>query len=148
MHSFSSCLAHCVWSTKNRAPFLDSNLRSRLWPYLGGIARDNKMKALAVGGAADHVHVLVSLPATLSIARAIQLLKGNSSKWIHETIPKLHSFEWQEGYGAFSIGISGVAATSSYIHGQELHHKTRTFRDEFKAMLRKHNLDFDEQILN
>ena len=80
MHSFSSCLVHCVWSTKDRAPLLDSNLRSRLRPYFGGIARENKMKALAVGGAADHVHILVSLPTTLSVAKAIQLLKGNSSK--------------------------------------------------------------------
>jgi putative transposase len=148
MHSFTSCLVHCVWSTKNRAPFLDSNLRSRLWPYLGGIARDNKMKALAVGGVADHVHIPVSVPATLSVANAIQLLKGNSSKWIHETFPKLRSFEWQEGYGAFSIGISGVSATSSYIHGQEPHHRTRTFREEFEAMLRKHNLEFNERMLD
>ena len=147
MHSFSSCLVHCVWSTKNRVLVLDSNLRDRLWPYLGGIARDNKMKALAVGGAGDHVHNLVSLPATISVAKAIQLLKGNSSKWIHETLPKLRSFQWQDGYGAFSIGISGVAATSSYIHGQEAHHRTRTFREEFQAMLAKHNLDFDERML-
>ncbi len=148
MHSFSSCLVHCVWSTKDRARFLDSNLRSRLWPYLGGIARDNKMKALAVGGVVDHVHILVSLPATISIAKAIQLLKGNSSKWIHETFPKLRSFEWQAGYGAFTIAISVVAATSSYIHGQESHHRTQTFRDEFQTMLRKHNLAYDERMLD
>jgi putative transposase len=148
MHSFSSCLVHCVWSTKNREPFLNTNLRDRLWPYLGGIARDNKMKALAVGGVADHVHILMSLPPTLSIAKGIQLLKGNSSKWIHETFPKLRSFEWQEGYGAFSIGISGVEATSSYIHGQEAHHRTRTFRSEFQAMLRKHKLAFNERMLD
>jgi len=148
MHSFSSCLVHCVWSTKDRVPLLDSNLRSRLWPYLGGIARDNKMRALAVGGVADHVHILVSLPPTLSVAKAIQLLKGNSSKWIHETFPKLRSFEWQVGGGAFSIGISGVAVTSSYIHGQEAHHTKRTFRDEFQAMLRKHNLAYDERMLD
>ena len=148
MHSFASCLVHCVWSTKNRAPVLDASLRERLWPYLGGIARHNKMKALAVGGVADHVHILVSIPATLSVAKAIQFLKGNSSKWMQETFPKLHSFEWQEGYGAFSIGISGVAATSSYIHGQETHHRTRTFREEFQAMLRKHNLEFTERMLD
>jgi putative transposase len=147
MHSFSSCLVHCVWSTKNRVPVLDSNLRDRLWPYLGGIARDNKMKALAVGGAADHVHILVSLPATISVAKAIQLLKGNSSKWIHENLPKLGSFQWQNGYGVFSIGISGVATTSSYIHDQEAHHRARTFREEFEAMLTKHNLDFNEGML-
>src|SRR4051812_4462503 len=98
MHSFGSCLVHCVWSTKNRASVLDSSLRDRLWPYLGGIARDNKMKALAVGGAADHVHILVSLPATISVAKAIQFLKGNSSKWIHERLPNRRSFQWQDGY--------------------------------------------------
>ena len=113
MHSFTSCHLHCVWSTKNRTPFLDSDLRERLWPYLGGIARENKMKALAVGGVADHVHILVSLPGTLSVAKAIQLLKGNSSKWIHETFPKQAFFGWQEGYGAFSIGVSGIEATAS-----------------------------------
>jgi Transposase IS200 like len=79
--------------------FLVQTWRGRLWPYLGGIARENKMKTLAIGGAADHVHILVSLPATLSIAKALQPLKGNSSKWIHETFPKMRSFEWQEGYG-------------------------------------------------
>jgi putative transposase len=93
MHSFTSILIHYVWSTKNRDPLLTSNQRERLWPYLGGIARENKMKALAIGGAADHVHTLISLPATMAIAKAVQLLKGNSSKWIHETFPKLRSFE-------------------------------------------------------
>ena len=80
MHSFASCLIHCVWSTKNREPWLIPDLRERLWPYLGGIAKQNQMKVLAIGGAADHVHVLLSLPATLSVAKAVQLLKGNSSK--------------------------------------------------------------------
>jgi putative transposase len=117
-HSFTSCLIHYVWSTKNREPLLTSNLRERLWPYLGGIARENKMKALAIGGGADHVHMLISLPGTLSIAKAVQLLKGNSSKRIHETFPKLRSLEWQEGYGAFSIAISGVDATIAYIRHQ------------------------------
>jgi REP-associated tyrosine transposase len=110
MHSFTSILIHCVWSTKKREPFLSSDVRNRLWPYLGGIARENKIKALAIGGVADHVHMLISLPKTLSVSKALQLLKGNSSKWIHDTFPKFHSFEWQEGYGAFSVGISAVHA--------------------------------------
>jgi putative transposase len=148
MHSFNSCLIHCVWSTKNRASFLDSDLRERLWPYLGGIARENKMKAIAVGGVADHVHILASLPATLSVAKAIQLLKGNSSKWIHETFPKLADFAWQEGYGAFSIGISGIEATVAYVRNQEEHHRKRTFREEFVAMLRKHGLDYEERMFD
>jgi len=80
MHSFNSCLMHCVFSTKERQPWLTSNIRERLWPYLGGIARENDMKALAIGGVTDHVHLLLSLPPTLSISKAMQLLKGNSSK--------------------------------------------------------------------
>jgi putative transposase len=148
MHSFNSCLVHCVWSTKHHAPVLTSDLRKRLWPYLGGVARENGMKALAVGGVADHVHVLVSLPATLSVAKALQFLKGNSSNWIHETFPKVPSFGWQEGYGAFSIGVSGVEATTTYIRNQAEHHLKRTFREELRAMLRKHGLEYDERMLN
>ena len=121
---------------------LSPDLRDRLWPYLGGIARENKIKALAIGGAADHVHILISLPATLSMSKAIQLLKGNSSKWIRETFPKMHSFAWQEGYGAFSVGISGVDATVAYIRKQLEHHRRHTFHEEFATMLRKHGFEY------
>lgn len=148
MHSFTSILIHCVWSTKKRESFLSSDLRDRLWPYLGGIARENKMKALAIGGVADHVHMLISLPGTLPVSKALQLLKGNSSKWIHETFPKLHSFEWQEGYGAFSVGISAVDATVRYIRNQPEHHRMRSFREEFVAMLRRHGLEYEERMLD
>jgi len=148
MHSFTSILIHCIWSTKNREPYLSSDLRNRPWPYLGGIARENKMKPIAIGGVVDHVHILVSLPATLSIAKALQLLKGNSSKWIHETFPKMRSFEWQEGYGAFSIGISAVDDTVRYIRNQAEHHRKRSFREEFVVMLRRHGLDYDERMLD
>jgi len=148
MHSFVSVQIHYVWSTKSREPLLDARLRERLWPYLGGIARESKMKALAIGGAVNHVHMLISLPATISVAKAIQLLKGNSSKWIHETFSEMRSFEWQKGYGAFSVGISAINATVSYIRDQAEHHRRRTFRDEFKALLRKHGFQFDESMLN
>ncbi|MEO6183597.1 MAG: IS200/IS605 family transposase [Verrucomicrobiota bacterium] len=121
MHSFNSCLMHCVFSTKERRLFLTAPIRERLWPYLGGIARENNARAIAIGGVADHVHLLLSLPATLSISKAMQLLKGNSSKWLRETFPELRSqgFAWQEGFGAFSIGISGVADTVCYIQKQK-----------------------------
>ena len=148
MHSFTSILIHCVWSTKKREPFLSSEVRHRLWPYLGGIARENKMKALAIGGVADHVHMLISLPGTLSVSKALQLLKGNSSKWIHDTFPKILSFEWQEGYGAFSIGVSGIDATVAYIRDQPEHHRTRSFREEFSTMLQRHGFDYDERMLD
>jgi REP element-mobilizing transposase RayT len=99
MHSFTSCLIHCVWATKERRPFIKPELSSRLWAYQGGIAREHQMKALVIGGVEDHAHALLSIPSTLCIAKGIQLLKGNSSKWIHETFTELWDFEWQEGYG-------------------------------------------------
>src|SRR3954470_11830293 len=111
MHSFISSLHHCVFATKRREKMLSAQVRQRLWAYLGGVARENGMKALAIGGVADHVHILLSLPAPVSVAKAMQLLKGNSSKWIHETFPELQSFAWQEGYAAFSIGVSGISET-------------------------------------
>jgi putative transposase len=88
------------------------------------------------------------LSSTVSVAKAVQLLKRNSSKWIHETFPKMHSFKWQEGYGAFSIGVSGIEATVAYIRNQAEHHRSRTFREEFKTMLRKHGFDYDERMLD
>ena len=101
-------MLHCVFSTKERRKLITPELAERLYPYFGGIARENKIKLLAVGGMPDHVHLLISMPSTISIAKAMQLLKGSSSKWIHETFPEHHLFEWQRGYGAFSIGISDL----------------------------------------
>jgi putative transposase len=148
MHSFTSCLVHCVWTTKNRKPYLDAGLRERLWPYLGGIAKQNKIKAMAIGGISDHVHMLIALPASPSLAKALQLLKGNSSKWIHETFPQLRGFEWQEGYGAFSISISGIDETTAYIRNQTEHHRIRSFREEFATILRRHGFEHDESNPN
>jgi REP element-mobilizing transposase RayT len=81
-------------------------LRERLWPFLGGIARRNGMKAIEIGGVSDHVHVLLSLPSTLAIAKALQLIKGGSSKWVHETFPEHRLFNWQVKYGAFGVSVS------------------------------------------
>src|SRR5258707_14024714 len=129
-HSFISSLYHCVFSTKNRRKIINADLQKSLWAYLGGIARENKMKAIAIGGVEDHVHILVSLPATMTIAHAIQLIKGGSSKWVHDTFPDLRDFAWQEGYGAFSIGISQIPRTVAYIQKQADHHRKKTFEDE------------------
>jgi putative transposase len=147
MHTFTSSLFHCVWSTKDRRPVLTPEIQARLWPYLGGIARANKMKALAIGGVADHVHALVSIPAAVSLSKAVQLLKGNSSKWLHEEFRELWSFSWQEGYGAFSIAVSGVADTVAYINSQPEHHRQKSFQEEFIAFLKKHGIEYDEAEL-
>jgi putative transposase len=131
---------------ENRAPCLSADLRERLWPYLGGIAKQNQMNTLAIGGASDHVHILLSLPATLSVPKAMQLLKGNSSKWIRETFPEMRPFAWQEGYSAFSVGVSGVDATVAYIRNQATHHRTRSFREEYLAMLKRHGFTHEESM--
>ena len=106
------------------------------------------MKSLAIGGVADHLHILLSLPATISVAKAMQLLKGNSSKWIHETFPQLRSFAWQEGYGAFSISVSAIEETRFYIQNQGEHHRTRTYREELVLFLQRHGSPFDESMLD
>src|SRR5689334_11649872 len=137
-HSFTSSLFHCTFSTKDRRNLITPDLQDRLWPYIGGIARDNGMKALAVGGVEDHAHVLLSLASTMAIAKAIQLIKGGSSKWVHDEFPKHKDFAWQEGYGAFSIGISQRETTIVYIQNQREHHKKTTFKEEFLAFLAKH----------
>jgi REP element-mobilizing transposase RayT len=147
MHSFVSCLIHCVWATKERRPLIKPEWQQRLWPYLGGIAREHKMRALVVGGVPDHVHVLLSVPSMLSVAKSIQLLKGNSSKWIHETFKEHRDFEWQEGYGAFSIGVSGVEDTRKYIEGQVEHHRKVTFKEELEVFLTRHRMGYTARDL-
>jgi putative transposase len=146
-HSYISCLMHCVFSTRQRNKTISPDLRQRLWPFIGGIVRENKMKALAIGGTEDHMHILLSLPATLPVAKAIQLIKGGSSKWIHETFPSHKDFAWQEGYGAFSVSISQVEATIAYIKTQEEHHRKRTFEEEFLTFLKKHGIEYDERYI-
>jgi REP element-mobilizing transposase RayT len=145
--SYVSAHFHCVFSTKDRRPLITPALRERLWPFLGGMARQNKMKALEVGGMADHVHILLSLPSTMPIAKALQLLKGGSSKWVHETFPEHWDFAWQEEYGAFSVSPSQLDKTIAYIQNQELHHRRKTFQEEFLEMLQKHEIVYDERYL-
>jgi putative transposase len=146
-HAYVSNLMHCTFSTKARQPFIDSDLEARLWPYLGGIARENKMKALAIGGTVDHIHALLSLPGMMSFAKAVQLIKGGSSKWVNETIPRQRKFEWQEGYGAFSVSVSQVAKTVAYINNQKEHHRKKSFQEEFLELLQKHGIEYDERYV-
>jgi REP element-mobilizing transposase RayT len=146
-HSFTSSLYHCAFSTKERRPCITAELQSRLWPFLGGIARENRMVAPAVGGVEDHIHILLSLPSTMSIAKAIQLLKAGSSLWLHEMFPEQRGFAWQEGYGAFSLSVSQAERTKSYIESQAEHHRKKTFQEEFLTFLKKHNMDYDERYV-
>ena len=144
-HTYVSELVHCVFSTKQRRKTISPEIRERLWAYLGGIANTNGFKALAVGGTEDHVHILLSLPATLPIAKAVQLLKGGSSKWMNDSFRI--NFRWQEAYGAFTVGVSQAQGTVAYIHSQAEHHKKRSFEEEFLLFLTKHNIDYDPKYV-
>jgi REP element-mobilizing transposase RayT len=145
--SYVSSYFHCVFSTKERRPIIPPDLAARLWPFLGGIARQNQMKAIEIGGMPDHVHVLLSLPSTISISKALQLIKGGSSKWVHETFPEHRLFGWQAKYGAFSVSVSQLDKTIAYIKNQERHHRKLTFQEEFLALLKKHGIAYDERYI-
>ena len=138
-HRYESILLHCVFSTKHRQLLIPENLKKKLWAYVGGIARTNKFQALAVGGMPDHVHALLSIPASMAVAKAVQLIKGGSSKWINDHSAS-RSFAWQDSYGVFSIGISQVEETVRYINMQKEHHAKLSFPDEFRRFLKRHGL--------
>ena len=140
-HTYVSALFHCVFSTKGRRALIPPAKQSDLWAYLGGIERNNGFKALAVGGTDNHVHVLVSLPPTMPLSKAVQLLKGGSSKWMNGSCTD--GFAWQDGYGGFSVGISQQVDTISYIQAQAEHHHKRRFENEFIAILKKHGINCD-----
>jgi REP element-mobilizing transposase RayT len=146
-NSYIGLYVHIVFSTKGRQALINPDLESRLWAYMGGIARENQMKALAVGGIADHVHVLLSLPTTSTVAKAVQLIKGGSSKWVHDTFEGLRKFAWQEGYGAFSVSASLLEETIRYVGNQGEHHKRKTFQEEYVEFLRRYGIDYDERYV-
>jgi REP element-mobilizing transposase RayT len=141
-HTYCSSLFHCVFSTKGRQKAILPEIQPRLWAYMGGVAREHKMKALGIGGIEDHVHLLLSLPPPLSVAMAMQQIKSASSHWMSKT-GAIGNFEWQEGYGAFSVGWSQVADTLAYIASQDEHHRKRDFQAEFVAFLKKPHLGYD-----
>jgi putative transposase len=114
---------------------------------MGGIARKNGIFPKCIGGVADYVHLLLALPTNMAIAKAVQLIKTGSSGWIHESFPELRNFAWQQGYGAFSVGISQVPETIDYIEQQLEHHRTRTFKEEYLAFLERHGSNLDEKYL-
>jgi len=139
-HTHTSLLLHCVFATKGRTDSIADEFRYDLWPYIGGIARNHSMKALAVGGTSNHAHTLLWLPPVFPVAKAMQVVKSCSSKWIHDRFPQHRRFSWQEGYGAFSVGSAQIDVTIAYIENQEEHHKVRSFEDEYDAFLRKHGI--------
>lgn len=114
---------------------------------MAGIVAEAKGKALNINGPSDHVHLLLSLPASIAVADAVRVIKTNSSKWVHDTWNDRAGFAWQAGYGAFSVSLSNRNEVWKYIAEQEEHHRRMTFKEEFVAFLKKHGIDYDERYL-
>lgn len=146
-NTFTNLLYHVVFSTKQREPLIRDTWRSELYPYLGGIVRNERGTLLEAGGTADHVHLLLKLPASVALADMLRLIKANSSKWINESAFSPGVFAWQTGYGAFSFSESQAPAVSRYIENQVEHHRAQSFQEEFVALLERHGVAYDPRHL-
>jgi REP element-mobilizing transposase RayT len=139
-HSFVKNHIHLVFATKDRTATISKTIQPEMWSYLAGICRNHGMAAIAINGMEDHAHLLFHLPPTIALAEAVRLLKSNSSKWMNK---HRRNFDWQPGYGGFSVSISNTAAVAKYIRNQEQHHRKMTFEQEYRALLKKHGIDPD-----
>jgi putative transposase len=146
-HTYTNLLSHVIFSTKDRLPLIDSELKPRLLGYMTGIARESGHKILSINAMADHLHLLWELSPTWSLSDATRVLKTNSSKWVHEMSRSHRAFSWQTGYGAFSVSRSNVSSVANYIEDQEKHHRKRTFKEEFIELLVKHGINYDPQYV-
>ncbi len=141
-HTYASNLVHCVFSTAQRENLIQDP--ERLRQYVSGIARQKSIPLIAIGGTANHLHLLIALPPVLALSKVIQDLKGNSSKWMNEL---RRGFAWQQGYGAFGVSESRRDATVAYLRGQEEHHRKWRFEEEFLTLLKKSRVPYDAKFV-
>jgi REP element-mobilizing transposase RayT len=146
--SLAKILLHVVFSTKERRPFRkDQSLREELHRYLGGILTNLDCQPLVIGGIEDHVHLLFAHSRTATVAEVVKELKRGSTVWLKTKSPALSDFAWQNGYGVFSIGQSQVEDVRAYIAGQEEHHRKISFQEEFRRLLQRYEIAFDERYV-
>jgi REP element-mobilizing transposase RayT len=144
--SLARLLVHSVFSTKERRPFLRSEeIRTEIYAYIAGILRNLQSPSIIIGGADDHIHILSSLSKNVALSELIGRIKGSSSKRLKEK--GIHGFAWQNGYGAFSVSESQVAAVTAYIANQAEHHRQFSFQDEVRQLLKRHHTAFDERYV-
>ena len=146
-NTYSSLYYRIIFSTKNRESWLESHVRPRVHAYLATICRELGAELVHVGGVADHVHIVTTLPRTLSQADLVEQIKKVSSKWIKTLDARYRVFFWQRGYGAFSVSPSQLEALLQYIEAQQEHNRTRTFQEEYRELLHRHGVDFDERYV-
>lgn len=138
---------HIVFSTRSRVPLITPELESELFPFIGGIVRDLGGALVAINGTADHVHLLVRGRANVCVSDLVRHIKSRSTGWVHEKFSALQAYAWQEGYGAFTVSRSAVSDVETYIRRQKDHHRRQDFRTEFMELLRRHDIEFDEEEL-
>ena len=146
-NTYTNLQYHIIFSTKHREPWIKPEFESRIWAYLGGIARDARLKALRIGGTDDHVHMLLAIPPAMALSEALKRIKGGSSGWIKQSFPGCLGFGWQDGYAAFTVSKSQAPEIEAYILGQREHHRVKTFQEEYRAFLDKHGIVYDEKYL-
>jgi REP element-mobilizing transposase RayT len=145
--SLSKVYVHLTFSTKNRSPFIDDEIKNDLWEYLGGICRGLECNPIRVGGHNDHVHICCLLSKQITQIKFIEEVKKQSSKWVKTKGERYSKFYWQDGYGIFSVNPSEIDVVVEYIKKQAEHHKKRTFQSELVAFLKKYNVEYDERYL-
>ncbi len=138
---------HIVFSTKHRQSLILPSIETELFSYLGGICNNLECHVLKVGGYKDHIHVLCMLSKKIALMKLVEQLKSNSSKWIKTKGNDFKNFYWQDGYGAFSVRPSEVEIVINYIANQKEHHSKKTFKDEYKAVLKKYEVSYDERYV-
>ncbi len=146
-NTYTSLHYHLIFSTKHREPWIREEVQDRLWAYLAGIARQNRMMPLLVGGIENHVHALVGMSPVLALSDALRLLKGGSSIWVRENLPGCRGFAWQDGYAAFTVSKSQIPEVKDYIQGQREHHRVKSFQEEYRAFLDRHEVRYEEKYL-
>ena len=146
-HSLAGLLVHVIFSTKDRRPNLNDDLRSRLFPCMAAIVRERGGTEHIIDGTTDHVHMLVSVPTSLSAADLMRYVKGSSSRWVHQELPGRRDFGWQRGFAAFSVSRSRFQQACEYIARQEEHHRRVSFQEELTAFLKMHEIEYDETHL-
>jgi REP element-mobilizing transposase RayT len=145
--TYSQILLHVVFSTKRREPWITVDIAERLYAYIGGIIRVEKGVLYGIGGIEDHVHIYLRWRPDESVSDLMRTIKARSSKWLHETIPSLSKFAWQEGYSVFSVSKSQEEILKRYIAGQAEHHKKEDFKSELLRLLRAHGVGFEDRYV-
>ena len=141
-HTYTQNTIHLIFSTKDRIKSISKSLQPKLWAYVAGICRNHKILPVQVGGADDHIHLLIQIPPTIALADAVLTIKSNSSRWVHE---RQKLFDWQQGYAAFSVSASSIPKVKRYIQNQDIHHRKMDFRKEWFSLLKKHGIAFDPE---